>query len=101
MRARIRLTYFNKYPGRFPLVHVKDWTKGPDGKMGEKDGEMTDVGSGAIDWKRIFAQSKKAGIQHYFVEHDEPKAPLEDPGKQLQIPARSAVLILACARESA
>jgi sugar phosphate isomerase/epimerase len=72
------LTYFNKYPGRFPLVHVKDWTKGPDGKMGEKDGEMADVGSGAIDWKRIFAQSKKAGIQHYFVEHDEPKAPLED-----------------------
>jgi sugar phosphate isomerase/epimerase len=71
------LTYFNKYPGRFPLVHVKDWTKGPDGKMGEKDGEMADVGSGAIDWKRIFAQSKKAGIQHYFVEHDEPKAPLE------------------------
>jgi sugar phosphate isomerase/epimerase len=71
------LTYFNKYPGRFPLVHVKDWTKGPDGKMGEKDGEMADVGSGAIDWKRLFAQSKKAGIQHYFVEHDEPKAPLE------------------------
>ena len=88
------LTYFNQYPGRFPLVHVKDWTKGPDGKMGEKDGEMADVGSGAIDWKRIFAQSKKAGIQHYFVEHDEPKAPLEDLAKQLQIPARSAVLNL-------
>jgi hypothetical protein len=25
--------------------------------------------------KRIFAQSKQAGIQHYFVEHDVPKGP--------------------------
>lgn len=72
------LTYFNRYPGRFPLVHVKDWTKGPDGKMGEKDGHMADVGSGAINWKRLFAESKKAGIEHYFVEHDEPTSPIED-----------------------
>ena len=71
------LTYFNRYPGRFPLVHVKDWTKGPDGKMSEKDGHMADVGSGAIDWKRLFAQSKKAGIKHYFVEHDEPQSPFD------------------------
>lgn len=71
------ITYFDRYPGRFPLVHVKDWTKGPDGKMGEKDGHMADVGSGAIDWKRLFAQSQKAGIKHYFVEHDEPPVPLD------------------------
>ena len=62
------LAYFYRYPGRFPLVHVKDMTK---------DHVMTEVGSGAIDWKRIFAQSEKAGIRHYFVEHDEPKAPLD------------------------
>lgn len=62
------LAYFNRYPGRFPLVHVKDMTK---------DHKMMDVGSGAIDWKRIFAQSGKAGIQHYFVEHDEPKSPFD------------------------
>lgn len=59
------VAYFNRYPGRFPLVHVKDR---------KKDGEMTDVGSGAINWKRIFAASDKAGIQHYIVEHDEPKS---------------------------
>jgi sugar phosphate isomerase/epimerase len=58
--------YFNRYPGRFPLVHVK-------GR--KKNGEMTEVGRGAIDWKRIFAESDKAGIQHYIVEHDEPKSP--------------------------
>jgi sugar phosphate isomerase/epimerase len=62
------VSYFNRYPGRFPLVHVKDR---------KKNGEMTEVGSGAIDWKRIFAASDKAGIQHYIVEHDEPKSALE------------------------
>jgi sugar phosphate isomerase/epimerase len=68
------LTYFNKYPGRFPLVHVKDWKKGEDGKMGPKDGKMANVGSGVIDFKRIFKESKKAGIEHYFVENDEAKS---------------------------
>jgi sugar phosphate isomerase/epimerase len=62
------LKYFDRYPGRFPLVHVKDM---------KKDGEMTEVGSGTIDFKGIFAQSDKAGIQHYFVEHDQPKSPLD------------------------
>ena len=78
--------YFDQYPGRFPLVHVKDWTsKGPGGSDyggatggSKKPGHMTDVGQGEIDWKRIFAQSSKAGIQHYFVENDEPKSPFED-----------------------
>jgi sugar phosphate isomerase/epimerase len=78
--------YFDRYPGRFPLVHVKDWTtKGPGGSdyggaTGEsrKPGHMTDVGQGEIDWKRIFAQSGKAGVQHYFVENDEPKSAFED-----------------------
>jgi hypothetical protein len=38
---------------------------------------LADVGSGAIDWKRLFAQSQKAVIKHYFVEHDEPADPLD------------------------
>jgi sugar phosphate isomerase/epimerase len=78
--------YFDRYPGRFPLVHVKDWTtKGPGGNdyggatgASKKPGHMTDVGQGEIDFKRIFAQSGKAGIQHYFVENDEPKSAFED-----------------------
>ena len=76
------LKYFDRYPGRFPLVHVKDvktlpkiTTGGPQNFGDTVD--LTEVGSGIIDWKRIFAQSDKAGIKHYFVEHDHPKAPLE------------------------
>lgn len=62
------LAYFAKYPGRFPLVHVKDF---------DKDGKMTEVGKGVIDWKAIFAKSDLAGIKHYFVEQDTSNAPFE------------------------
>ena len=62
------LAYFAKYPGRFPCVHVKDM---------DASGKMVDVGTGTIDWKRIFTHAGQAGIQHYFVEHDEPPVPLE------------------------
>jgi sugar phosphate isomerase/epimerase len=81
------LAYFNRYPGRFPLVHVKDWLK--NGKPGEPyagalgpntkfTGEMANVGQGSIDWKRIFAQADKGGVKHFIVEHDNPKDPLVD-----------------------
>ena len=76
------LKYFNEYPGRFPLVHVKDVKKLPHITTGGAQNfgdtvDLTEVGSGIIDWKRIFAQSDKAGIKHYIVEHDHPKQPLE------------------------
>jgi sugar phosphate isomerase/epimerase len=77
------LGYFDRYPGRFPLVHVKDMKKLPkvstSGKQnfGSSLKDMTEVGSGVIDWKRIFAQSDKAGIKHYIVEHDHPKDPFQ------------------------
>jgi sugar phosphate isomerase/epimerase len=59
------LTYFDRYPGRFPLVHVKDSAGAPAHRM-------TEVGGGSIDFKRIFARRKQAGILHAFVEHDNP-----------------------------
>ena len=80
------LAYFEEYPGRFPLVHVKDWVKDAStpsayqGAMGQSvkfGGRMADVGQGSIDWKNLFAHSPKAGIQHYFVEHDFPKDAFE------------------------
>ena len=65
------LKYFNKYPGRYPLVHVKDMEKPPGNNF-------TEVGRGRIDFKRIFAQSEKAGIEHYYVEQDEtPGSPFD------------------------
>ena len=62
-------TYFARFPGRFEMVHVKD-SKGAPGHV------MTEVGSGTMDWKGIFAHSRQAGIKHYFVEHDDPVDPM-------------------------
>jgi sugar phosphate isomerase/epimerase len=77
------LAYFQQYPGRFPLVHVKDLTSIPTPAPSEAYvpfpraiSLMTDVGQGVIDWKKIFARSNQAGIEHTFVEHDQPKDPL-------------------------
>jgi sugar phosphate isomerase/epimerase len=63
--------YFARWPGRIPLVHVKDSAGPPEHKM-------ADVGQGKIDWKRIFAKRDQAGIKHFFVEHDQPPQPFED-----------------------
>ncbi|MDR6942297.1 sugar phosphate isomerase/epimerase family protein [Mucilaginibacter pocheonensis] len=57
------IALFNENPGRFPLWHVKDLDKTPERKF-------TEVGNGIIDFKKIFAQSKKAGLQYFFVEQD-------------------------------
>jgi len=63
------LAYFNRYPGRFPLVHVKGRAR---------NGDMTEVAAdNSIDWKALFARSDKAGIRHYFVEHDKPTSPFD------------------------
>src|SRR2546426_202061 len=62
------LAYFARWPGRFPMVHVKD-------SAGPPDHRMVEVGAGKIDFKKIFAQRDQAGIQHFFVEHDEPADP--------------------------
>jgi len=61
------LKYFARWPGRFPLVHVKDMTA---------QHTMTDVGSGVINWKQLFAHHE-AGIRHYIVEHDQPASPFD------------------------
>lgn len=65
------ISYFEKYPGRFPLVHVKDMDGTPR-KF------FTEVGGGVIDFGTIFSKANEAGIKHYFIEQDEtPGEPLE------------------------
>src|SRR3984885_5229279 len=82
--------YFNRYPGRFPLVHVKDIKKMPkiseagSQSFGDSLQDMTSVGNGLIDWKRIFAQSDKAGIKYYIVEHDKPVDPFDSITKSYE-----------------
>ena len=56
------ITLFKQNPQRYVMWHVKD--------MSKKDTSFTEVGTGRIDYKKIFAEAKVAGVKHYFVEQD-------------------------------
>ena len=66
------VAYFKKYPGSFPLLHIKDMKDkpAPTHELDAKVGLFAPVGHGTIDWKRIFAAAKIGGMQHYYVEED-------------------------------
>jgi sugar phosphate isomerase/epimerase len=75
------LAYFKKYPGRFALVHVKDLSKIPPIVPGKTSKEMIDqvavnftaIGGGVIDWPKLLPAAQNVGVEHFFVENDEPK----------------------------
>lgn len=54
--------WFNKYPGMFPLWHVKDFAADTLNQV--------PVGQGVIDWERIFAHAELSGMEHYYIEQD-------------------------------
>ena len=74
---------FQKNPGRFVMWHVKD-VKGVDAaraiatssegstiqKLQKVGGSLAAVGTGDIDFKRIFAAANVSGMKHFFVEND-------------------------------
>ena len=64
------VAYFEKYPGRFKLWHVKDM---------DEEGKFAPVGEGTIDFGRILKAKKTSGMKKYFVEQDMTwdKKPLE------------------------
>jgi sugar phosphate isomerase/epimerase len=62
------LAYFERHPGRFPSVHVKD-------SAGPPDHRMVDVGQGSIDFPLVLARAAHSGTAHFFVEHDQPADP--------------------------
>jgi sugar phosphate isomerase/epimerase len=51
-----------KYAGRNQSQHLSDWSA--------TEKKPVPVGQGAIDWKKLFAAAKRAGVKNYFVEMD-------------------------------
>ncbi len=56
------LHYFTDHRGRFRAVHIKDMAA---------DGAMVDVGAGTMDWPALLRAARRAGVKHFFAEHDE------------------------------
>lgn len=71
------VAYLQKYPGRFPLLHIKDMQDhpAPTQEFDAKMGLFAPVGHGSIDWKRIFEAADTGGMKHFFVEQDECEQP--------------------------
>lgn len=61
------IAWINKYPSRFTLCHIKDRKKGADAKDTDAS---TDVGTGAIDFKKILKAASGKGMQYYIVEQE-------------------------------
>jgi sugar phosphate isomerase/epimerase len=61
---------FGLHPGRYPLWHVKDLDK--------VNKNPAEVGTGIVDFKRIFDNSEKSGMKYFFVEQDGAPKPLEN-----------------------
>ena len=75
--GRDPITLFNQHPGRFPLWHVKDMDNTPNKAF-------TEVGNGVINFKKIFTQANKAGMQYFFVEQDRtPGSPFDSITKSI------------------
>jgi len=61
---------FNKYPGRFQLFHLKDMFTETDPYFEVIKDDISPVGAGKIDFQRILAAKKVAGMKYFFVEDD-------------------------------
>jgi sugar phosphate isomerase/epimerase len=71
MAGRDPVTYLEKHPGRFALLHVKDMKKGYEPTTESPKGNpFTEVGTGIINYVPIFKAAPKGGVKQYYVEQD-------------------------------
>ena len=64
-----------KYPGRWPLMHLKDLRKGAPTGIYTGKAPLTDdvpLGTGQVNWPAVFRAAAQAGVKHYFIEDESP-----------------------------
>ena len=62
--------YFEKYPHRFELAHVKEWATPFTPTFTANFPKYVPFGQGTTDWKKLFATLKKADVKKIFIEQD-------------------------------
>ena len=71
------LDYFKKYPGRFPLWHLKDMS------IAEK--KSTEFGKGDVDILSMLQNRKESGLKYIFIEQEEySSSPFESMKENMQ-----------------
>jgi sugar phosphate isomerase/epimerase len=68
------VAYLDKFPDRYRLLHIKAFKSGAPtvSLQGAQRPEPTELGRGGIDYKRVFAAAKRAGVEQYYVEQEPP-----------------------------
>jgi sugar phosphate isomerase/epimerase len=66
---------FTKYPGRFPLWHLKDLSKDHQ--------TVLPLGEGVLDYRKYFGAAGKSGLKYYFIEHENPADPIASIKKSI------------------
>lgn len=59
------LEYIQKYAGRLPLLHLKDFDRDEQGQM-----KTLELGQGIVNLPQVIEQAGKAGVQWLIVEQD-------------------------------
>jgi sugar phosphate isomerase/epimerase len=70
-----------KYPGRFPITHLKDRMIGtPDNLKGRQDPELNVVlGTGDVNIAEVMKVAKKTGVKYHFIEDESSRAASQLP----------------------
>lgn len=56
------INLIKKYPGGFPLWHIKD--------LDREHNTVLPLGQGVLDYKNYFGYSETSGLRYYFLEHE-------------------------------
>lgn len=67
--GRDPMQLLEQHARRFTCCHVKDAGPPPERAM-------VDVGAGTIDFKALLAKGRAGALQHWFIEHDNPRDPI-------------------------
>ncbi len=73
--GRDPVEYFAAHPGRFPMLHIKDYLaadKTAATASGRPAMVGAELGRGTVDYRPIFVAGRKAGVQHFFAEQEGP-----------------------------
>jgi sugar phosphate isomerase/epimerase len=62
--------YFEEYPHRFELAHVKEWTTPFTPTFTANFPKYAAFGQGKTDWKKMLDALNKAGVKEVFIEQD-------------------------------
>ena len=73
--------YLRRYPGRFPLMHLKDLQKRVTGNQTGQAPEEVSValGDGSIDFPSILKVARQVRVERFYIEDESPLAARQIP----------------------